>query len=373
MCALSHKNFFFNAHKIGKLNFVTIAHTNFHIFEEQSFFKMMKDDQMLDDDQSIDIRNWDWTGTPTETATRSFSGIRRNRLLFGGIGLFVIVLIVIISTAASPAGNNKSSSPPEFATIPEEQQELFTLVQELMKSENLPTVDMLRTNAHQYKAFTWLTENVNLDDYDDSQKIQRFILACFYYATYQVTNVYVANPEPWSVDESWMTDTDECEWAGIHCDSDKHVHSISLEKNKLSGRLPMELALLKHSLKGLDLTANQLCMKGDDLELFGHFVKLAKLEFDENYLLTGDGLPSSLALCTALQKLTLSSNLMEGPFDNGVLDKLTKLSESLLYLLFVLDYSVQVQITFYHLTHTIYFYILLYVFLQLISRLNPTF
>jgi hypothetical protein len=286
---------------------------------------MMKDDQMMDDDQSIDIRNWDWSGTPTTAATKSFSGIRRNRLLFGGIGIIVIVLIVIIATASS--GDNQSS-PPEYATIPEEHQDLFTLVEDLMKSENLSTDNLLRTNAHQYKAFTWLTENASLDDYEDSKKIQRFALACLYYATYQVTNVYIENPEPWFQDESWMTDTDECEWIGIHCNSDKRVHSIVLEQNKLSGILPMELALLKHSIKGLDLTSNNLFMGGDDLDVFGHLTMLEKLELDGNYLLTGDGLPASLALCTALRKLLLSSNLMEGQFDNGVLDGLTQLSES---------------------------------------------
>jgi hypothetical protein len=255
----------------------------------------------------------------------NFSVIRRNRLLIGGIGILAIVLIAIISTASS---GNKQSQPPEFATISEEHQELFSTVETDMNSKNISTVDLLRTNAHQYKAFTWLTENANLDSYDDSHKIQRFALACLYYATFQVENEYTETLEPWFQDESWVTDADECEWVGIHCDSQNQVHSITLVKNKMSGRLPMELALLKHSLKSLELTSNHIFIQGDDLELFSHLTKLEKLSLDDNYLLTGDGLPFSLTACTDLQKLTLSYNLMEGPLDNGVLTNLTKLSES---------------------------------------------
>ena len=273
---------------------------------------MMKDDQVMSDD------------VQTATSTTSFSAIRRNSLLVGGVGLLAIVLIAIIASAAS---GNEQSPPPEFATIPEEHKDLFAMVEAAMTSENIPTDDLLRTNGHQYKAFDWLTKNANLDDYDDSQKIQRFALACFYYATFQVTNEYVENPEPWFQNESWVTDVDECEWAGIDCTSGKQVHSITLEKNKMSGSLPMELALLGPSLKGLDLTSNEICMKGDDLELFSHLTKLEKLELDNNYLPTSDGLPSSLSACTDLQRLVLSSNLMEGPLDNGVLNNLTALSE----------------------------------------------
>lgn len=263
----------------------------------------------------------DWAIAPVI----SCGAIRRNRLLFGGIGILAIVLIAIIATSSS---GNQQSQPPEFATISEDDQELFSMLETDMNFNNISTVDLLRTNAHQYKAFAWLTENANLDGYDDSQKIQRFALACLYYATYQVANEHTETVEPWFQEESWVTDADECEWAGIHCDTENQVHSITLLKNKMSGRLPMELALLKHSLKGLELASNHISIEGDDLELFSHLTKLEKLSLDNNYLYTVDGLPSSLTACTDLQKLTLSYNLMEGPLDNGVLTNLTKLSES---------------------------------------------
>jgi hypothetical protein len=263
----------------------------------------------------------DWVIAPTI----SCGAIRRNRLLLGGIGVLAIVLIAIIAASAS---GNQQSQPPEFATISEEDQELFSTLETDMNFKNISTVDLLRTNAHQYKAFTWLTENANLDGYDDSQKIQRFALACLYYATYQVANERTDTVEPWFQEEYWLTDEDECKWAGIRCDTDNQVHSITLVKNKMSGRLPMELALLKHSLKGLDLMSNHISIEGDDLELFRHLKKLEKLSLDDNYLFTVDGLPVQLTACTDLQKLTLSYNFMEGPLDNGVLTNLTKLSES---------------------------------------------
>ena len=201
------------------------------------------------------------------------------------------------------------------------------MIEDALLSLNLPTDNLLLTKSYQYKAFDWLSENTNLEGYDDSRKLQRFAMACFYYSTFQVTTKHTPEPSPWVYQEYWLTDKHECDWTGIHCTASKRVHSISLEKNNLTGKLPLELTLLKDTLMGLDLSTNSIDMTIDDMNVFGMLPRLEKLLLDDNYLESRQGLPQSLQKCTDLRKLKLSYNLLEGPLDNGILNNLQKLSK----------------------------------------------
>jgi hypothetical protein len=95
----------------------------------------------------------------------------------------------------------------------------------------------------------------------------------------------------------------------------------------LTGKLPLELTLLKDTLMGLDLSTNSIDMTIDDMNIFGMLPRLEKLLLDDNYLESRQGLPQSLEKCTDLRKLKLSYNLLEGPLDNGILNNLQKLSK----------------------------------------------
>ena len=266
--------------------------------------------------------NHDWTRFTT------YNPKSRRRFLYGGISLVALILVIVISVCVSSGNRNNKSEQPTYATIAEEKKELFALVEDSLITLNLSTDDLLLTSSYQYKAFQWLSENANLEAYDDSHKLQRFALACFYFATFQVATKYVPQPDSWVYQEYWLTDKHECDWAGVHCTAFKRIHSLSLERNNLTGKLPFELALLGYALKGLDLSQNSITMTVDDMEVFRLLPKLEKLLLDANFLVSSTGLPTSLETCTDLRKLRLSYNLLDGPLDNGVLNNLQKLSKS---------------------------------------------
>lgn len=259
-----------------------------------------------------------------EFASTSFQTRRRGILC--AITTSLLLLVVMIASTSKTRKPNESQIP-TYATVAEEKKELFEMIEDALLSLNLPTDNLLLTKSYQYKAFDWLSENTNLEGYDDSRKLQRFAMACFYYSTFQVTTKHTPEPSPWVYQEYWLTDKHECDWAGIHCTASKRVHSISLEKNNLTGKLPLELTLLKDTLMGLDLSTNSIDMTIDDMNIFGMLPRLEKLLLDDNYLESRQGLPQSLQKCTDLRKLKLSYNLLEGPLDNGILNNLQKLSK----------------------------------------------
>jgi hypothetical protein len=258
-----------------------------------------------------------------EFASTSFQTRRRGILC--AITTSLLLLVVMIASTSKTRKPNESQIP-TYATVAEEKKELFEMIEDALLSLSLPTDNLLLTKSYQYKAFDWLSENTNLEGYDDSRKLQRFAMACFYYSTFQVTTKHTPEPSPWVYQEYWLTDKHECDWAGIHCTASKRVHSISLEKNNLTGKLPLELTLLKDTLMGLDLSTNSIDMTIDDMNIFGMLPRLEKLLLDDNYLESRQGLPQSLQKCTDLRKLKLSYNLLEGPLDNGILNNLQKLT-----------------------------------------------
>lgn len=71
---------------------------------------------------------------------------------------------------------------------------------------------------------------------------------------------------------------------------------------------------------------NLLYMETKDLEFFGYLTMLETLLLDDNYILTEDGLPTSMGECTSLEKLRLSYNLMGGELSDDFFCKLTQLT-----------------------------------------------
>lgn len=284
-------------------------------------------DNMMDEEDVVgseDLRGFDFYVTPT----RSWSGIRRRRLVLGGVVLLCVVLVIIVASATS-SGNQAPPPAPQVSLTEEEDKALHSIIEDAMVAAGLSTDNLLSADSYLYKAFDWLADSANVGNYDDAQKIQRFALACFYYSTYQVPTKYSENPDPWFQSDGWMTDADECDWFGISCTKAKMIHSISLEKNKLAGNIPPEIALMGDDLKGLVLTSNGVTIHERDSKIFESLSVLEKLDLSDNYVSSHHGIPSSLSSCTELRKLVLSYNTLQGPLENGVLQHLTKLSESL--------------------------------------------
>jgi hypothetical protein len=96
----------------------------------------------------------------------------------------------------------------------------------------------------QSKALAWLDSNTNLESFDDWQKIQRYVLAMFYYST---------NGDGWLIHDGWLTDEHECDWFTSDveptCDENGAFARLALSSNNISGELPKDLAILSNSLR----------------------------------------------------------------------------------------------------------------------------
>ena len=102
----------------------------------------------------------------------------------------------------------------------------------------------------------------------DSKMLQRWILSTFYYSTLG---------DQWTQSGNWLTVSDECSWVSVDCSDDGDVEKLNLNRNNLSGELPLELSLLSSSLVSLPLASNTI--GGTIPTEFGLLTKLGKHRF----------------------------------------------------------------------------------------------
>lgn len=153
--------------------------------------------------------------------------------------------------------------------------------------------------------------------------IQRYALACIYYATNAVSHMYTDMEfgtgvvEAWVNDTHWLTTQSECEWFGIICDDATMtttttesndtttvvdvVTALHLYQNGLTGSFPGEVALL-YDIIEIDLYNNSLWNVGDE----GHawmndMTSLEYLYYSNNYF-EYDGIPTQLSQLVNLSK-----------------------------------------------------------------------
>jgi hypothetical protein len=157
------------------------------------------------------------------------------------LGLVGIILGVTLRPSSSPAVPSEEPTP--APTSPE-----VVELKNLIKSVSFDGGAALEIpDSPQSRAFTWLADNANLDDYPDWKRIQRYVLAVFYYST---------NGDKWRENDGWLSDDDECTSWFIQETSEEYpacrqsgsFAHITLKKNQLNGTLPAELALLSEGL-----------------------------------------------------------------------------------------------------------------------------
>lgn len=95
-------------------------------------------------------------------------------------------------------------------------------------------------NGPQAQAYKWDLADPNKGQYDDAQRLARYALASFYFAT---------SGANWTSSTSWLNyDVTECNWftkASTSVCSDQGVFdNLDLSSNNLDGYLPDELALM---------------------------------------------------------------------------------------------------------------------------------
>jgi hypothetical protein len=85
--------------------------------------------------------------------------------------------------------------------------------------------------------------NENLQQYPDWQRIQRYVLAVFYYST---------NGNEWADNAGWLSNGGECLWASHFldkkCDESGRLLELVIVNNNLDGTIPLDLALLSNDL-----------------------------------------------------------------------------------------------------------------------------
>ena len=153
-------------------------------------------------------------------------------------------------------------------------------------------------NSYQSLAFNWVTNTTDLGTSNNTQIVQRYALACFYFSTFF----------DWTDSTRWLSNETECNWVGVVCDDSGVLTGFSLEQNNLLGVLPAELSLLTNAY------AMWFSM---NTGLFGTLpTEIGSLTLLESFNLYGCGLsgtiPKEFGNMTNIKNLWLSNNLLTG-------------------------------------------------------------
>jgi hypothetical protein len=287
--------------------------------------------------------------TPSYRRAAMLSLVRNNKWAFAVFGVVFIVLVGII---AAGAGSNepKTYSNANFGNpnyysdddydvgVPPVEMHAEDVDRDVMESfkTTLHSVydrhgldkNLLDEITPQRQAMLWMAQDNKVNALEHTEKLQRYVLAALFYSTNMIPSVHVEDPKAWKVADNWMSDAHSCDWMGIECNDEKVIIAIYLEQNRLSGKIPVDIAILSNKILTLDFTDNIMHMRDDDFDSFLSLSNLKTLLMDDNYLFHDKGLPPQFAALTNLQKLRLSYNVFEGELDSEapVLGSMTKLT-----------------------------------------------
>jgi hypothetical protein len=108
-------------------------------------------------------------------------------------------------------------------------------------------------------------------------------------------------------EERWLSDTSECEWYGLRCDSQGQITSINLNGNNLYGELPPEIKTFCYA-RDIKMAGNRIC--GRLPNTFSELKLLKNLRLGRN-LITGV-IPSTLYQLVLLERLDVHANMLSG-------------------------------------------------------------
>jgi hypothetical protein len=108
-------------------------------------------------------------------------------------------------------------------------------------------------------------------------------------------------------EERWLSDTSECEWYGLRCDSKGLITSINLNGNNLFGELPPEIKTFCYA-RDIKMAGNRIC--GRLPNTFSELKLLKNLRLGRN-LITGV-IPSTLYQLVLLERLDVHANMLSG-------------------------------------------------------------
>lgn len=274
--------------------------------------------------------------------------VRNNKWAFAVFGVVFIVLVGVIASAGSGKeysnrnyGKARYAADDDFGEgVPPEEMHGKSVDQDVLrefKNTLRSTYDrhnldknLLDEITPQRQAMLWMAQDKNVNELEHTEKLQRYVLAALFYSTNMVPSVHVEDPKAWKMADNWLSDANSCDWMGVECNDEDVIIAIYLEKNRLSGKIPVDIAILSNKIQSLDFTDNIMHMRDDDFDAFLSLTNLRTLLMDDNYLFHDKGLPPQFAAMTNLEKLRLSYNVFEGELDSeapvlGSMSKLTHL------------------------------------------------
>ena len=197
-------------------------------------------------------------------------------------------------------------------------------------------------------ALCWVSDfdefELEIPEGNDFELIQRFVLTAVYYHFEGTAEAFTANQ---FLEQDWLSGLHVCKWGFVECDNSgedqNQITGLSVDSARLTGKIPTELAMLKHllhlgfmrnSLTGsipselflltllndLNLSFNPLT--GSIPSQLGLLIQLSNLNLSFDGL-TGS-IPSQLGLLTRLDDVDLRSNKLTGsiPSQLGLLTRL---------------------------------------------------
>jgi hypothetical protein len=178
--------------------------------------------------------------------------------------------------------------------------------------------------SYQQLATEWLVDNPGpVQNIADG--VQRYALACVWYATNQKTNPYVTSPKAWKKTTNWMTKADECQWYGVTCTAQGIVTRVDLKDNGLTGTFPNEFSLISPSLLYLDISGNDVYAVGPSLFFLEEMTTLTHLDVSYTFF-DFAGTPPYLSSLRALKHLDLSYTYMYGDVRGEVFRNMRQLT-----------------------------------------------
>ena len=197
---------------------------------------------------------------------------------------------------------------------------------------NVPSTSVFsNSNSYQSQALNWVAGSGGCPNCGNDGKriMQRYVLACIYYATNNKANALTnavngGSIGNWRQSSGWTSSSDECTWYGVSCNDSGYVDSIVLRDNKLSGTFPSETSLLKDSLEVLDLTKNSMYNEGSaGNDWLGQLTNLKYLSVSQTGF-SYNGIPTAIGNLRQLTDLDVSYCLYFGALQSSVFTNLDK-------------------------------------------------
>jgi hypothetical protein len=270
--------------------------------------------------------------TASAFANNSHSMLKRGskRIWYiGGCGVVLVLFAIILAVSLGGGSGGGAGSLQEISAA-----EIESILREVSETGGVELDD---TSTFQYKAFRWIVDHpwrvTNFVMSARHRLLQRYALACVYYATYQQSNEWLElkweEPSrrlfPWKDSKGWLIYNNECDWSGVDCNRQGYVTDVDLGTNDLSGFFPSEFAYLAPSLQSLNIQENYCYNRGDKGNAF--FGKLVNLEFlyMRDGLFQNEGIPTHFGLLTNLQEIDCSYGLYHGPLSPEIFENFQSL------------------------------------------------